>query len=310
MKRLTDSAIFSKLINNPDLIAKMKLIITQNGITLMTPKDLETAYADINRRIKYSTKGPIMNMVAKGTIVPFRDVKTKTPTYLTTIVGRAANGDYNVYINLERYLNSSGDIYPKTLFALLQNALISYEFAKKWDTYVNNVDFVKDASFIYSRMTTKILDKTFALDLDQFNSDLLSFIFAKFFIINMCGRADNDLNDNIAYKCCFNKSSLDLIKQEEESLSPNRYNSFFDLIEAIKEIKTIKTINVRTFVENFTRMYGEGSLLALDYLPSFIQCICGAAIGGGLNKDYMYESVAGKIIQNLYLTISKLVNYQ
>ena len=63
-------------------------------------------------------------------------------------------------------------------------------------------------------------------------------------------------------------------------------------------------------MENFTRMYGEGSLLALDYLPSFIQCICGAAIGGGLNKDYMYESVAGKIIQNLYLTISKLVNYQ
>ena len=309
MKRLTDSAIFTKLINNPDLINKMKLIVSQNGITLLTPKDLEVPYADINRRIKYSTKGPIMDKIAKGVIIPFKDVKTKTPTYLTTVTGRGMNGDYVVYVNLERYMNSSGDIYPKTLFALLQNALISYEFAKKWDTYVNNIDFVKDASFIYSRMTTKVLDKTFALDLDTFNSDLMSYIFAKFFIINMCGRTDNDLNDNIAYKCCFNKSSIDLIKQEEESLDPNRYNSFFELIESLKEIKSIKTINVRSFVENITRMYGEGSLLALDYLPSFIQCICGAAIGGGLNKDYMYESVAGKVIQNIYLTISKLVSY-
>lgn len=309
MKRLTDSAIFSKLINNPELIKKMKTVISQNGITLLTPKDLESPYADINRRIKYSTKQPIMNMIAKGTIIPFKDVATKTPTYLPTITGKGQNGDFVVYVNLERYMNSSGDIYPKTLFALLQCALMSYELAKKWDTYVNNLDFVKDASFIYSRVTTKVLDKTFALDLDTFNSDLLSFIFAKFFIINMCGRTDNDLNDNIAYKCCFNKSSLDLIKQEEESLSPNRYNSFFELIEAIKEIKSIKTINVRTFVENFTRMYGEGSLLALDYLPSFVQVVTSAAIGGGLNKDYMYESVAGKVIQNLYLNITKLVSY-
>jgi hypothetical protein len=309
MKRLNDSAIFSKLINNTELINKMKLIVSRNGITLLTPKDLESSYSDINRRIKYSTKGPIMDKIAKGIIVPFRDVKTKTPTYLPTITGKGVNGDFNIYVNLERYMNSSGEIYPKTFFALLQCCLMSYEFAKKWDTYVNNLDFVKDASFIYSRMTTKVLDKTFALDLDTFNSDLLSFIFAKFFIVNMCGRADNDLNDNIAYKCCFNKSSLDLIKQEEESLSPNKYNSFFELIDALKEIKSIKSINVRSFIENFTRMFGEGSLLALDYLPSFIQCVTSAAIGGGLNKDYMYESVAGKIIQNLYLTITKLISY-
>lgn len=310
MKRLTDSAIFAKLINNPELISKMKMIISQNGIQLLTPKDLEIPYAEINKRIKYSTKQPIMDKIAKGTIIPFKDVKTKTPTYLPTVIGRGQNGDYVVYVNLERYMNSSGEIYPKTLFALLQNSLMAYELAKKWEVYTNNLDFIKDASFIYSRITTKILDKTFALDLDTFNSDLLSFIFAKFFIVNMCERQDNDLNDNIAYKCCFNKSSLDLIKQEEESLDPNKYNSFFELIEAIKEIKAIKTINVRSFVENFTRMYGEGSLLALDYLPSFVQCVTGAAIGGGLNKDYMYESVAGKVNQNLYLTITKLVSYQ
>lgn len=309
MKRLSDSAIFTKLINNPELLSKMKLIIAKNGIQLLTPKDLESPYADINRRIKYSTKGPIMEKISKGIIIPFKDTKTKLPTYLHTVTGKGMNGDFNVYVNLERYMNSSGDIYPKTLFTLLQDSLLAYELAKKWDKYVNNIDFVKDCSWIYSRITTKILDKTFALDLDQFNSDLLSYIFAKFFIINMCGRTDNDLNDNIAYKCCFNKSSIDLIKQEEESLSPNRYNSIFDLIDALKEIKTIKDINVRSFIENFTRMYGEGSLLALDYLPCFIQCVCGAAIGGGLNKDYMYESVAGKVIQNLYLTISKIVSY-
>jgi len=309
MKRLTDSAIFSKLINNGELIKKMKLIVSQNGITLLTPKDLEIPYADINKRIKYSTKQPIMNMVAKGTIVPFRDVATKTPSYLPTVTGKGTNGDYVIYVNLERYMNSSGEIYPKTLFALLQEAMVSYEFAKKWDVYTNNLDFVKDISFIYSRITTKILDKVFALDLDTFNSDLLSFIFAKFCIINMCERTDNDLNDNIAYKCCFNKSSLDMIKQEEESISPNRYNSFFELIDAIKEIKTIKNINLRTFVENFTRMYGESSLLALDYLPALMQVLTSTAIGGGLTKDYMYESVAGRYIDNLYITFSKLITY-
>lgn len=307
MKRLSDSVVFTKLVNNPDLINKMKLVTSNTDINILTPSDLPNEFNSIERRINYSTKGAILDKVKKGIIIIYEDEKTKIPTYLNTIPGRGINGDINIYTNVVRYRTRSGEIYPKTLFALLQNSLIMYELMKNWTKYTNNLDLMKLSSFIYSRMTTKILDKVFALDLDNFNSDFMSYIFAKFFLVNMCERTDNELNSQLAYKCCFNKSSFQLIQEFEQELPDTRFDSIFELIDSLKLISAVKTLNVRTFVENFVRMYGESSLLALDYLPSFYQSIFSAAIGGNLGKDYMFESVCGSQINKAYITFSKIV---
>lgn len=307
MRKLSDSAIFTKLIRNNELIAKMKAITTSNSIKTLSINDLPNEFNSIERRINYATKGQVMDKYMKGNIKLIDEPTFKLPSYITTVPGMGINGDVCVYCNLNRYRSRSGEIYPKKLFAIMQNALINYELLKNWSKYTNNLELMKQSSFIYSRIVTKVLDKVFALDLNEFNSDFMSYIFAKFFLVNMCERNNNELNTQIAYKCCFNNSSLKLIEEFEMELADTKFDSFFDLIESLQVVAAIKTINIRTFVENFVRMYGEGALLFLDYLPSFYQVIFSATIGGDLVKDYMFESVCGNMNLKTFTTFSKLI---
>lgn len=306
MKKLSDSLIFTRMANSPALMTKMRQVAT-NSSAIVTPKDFPNEFNSIERRINYSTKGAIMDKVNRGIITMVDDDSCKLPTFLTTVPGRGVNGDINIYVNISRYKTKTGEIYPKLLFAILQNALINYELLKNWDKYTNNIDLIKESAFIYSRITTKILDKVFALDLNEFNSDFMSYIFAKFFLQNMCDRKNDELNSQLAYKCCFNKSSQKLIEDFEKELADNHMDNMFALIESLKVVNSIKDINVRTFIENFVRMYGEPSLLLLDYLPVFYQSIFSACIGGNIVKDYMFESVCGNAINKAYLAFTKLL---
>jgi len=307
MKKLSDSVVFSKLINNKELITKMKTIATSNSVKCLGTGDLPNEFNSIERRINYSTKGPVMDKYLKGNIKLIDEPSFRLPSYITTIPGVGVNGDICVYCNVNRYKSRSGEIYPKKLFALMQNALINYELLKNWNKYTNNLELMKQSCFIYSRIVTKVLDKVFALDLNAFNSDFMSYIFAKFFLVNMCERTNNELNTQIAYSCCFNKSSLKLIEEFEMELPDTKFDSIFDLIESLQVIAAVKSINVRTFIENFVRMYGEGALMFLDYLPSFYQVIFSSTIGGDLVKDYMFESVCGSMITKSFTTFSKII---
>lgn len=308
MKKLSDSHIFSKLINNKSLLEKMSKITSNVGLNIQTKTDLANEYNTINRRINYSTKGTIMNMIEKGNIIVYDNPEYNLPTYITAIPGRNVNGSICMYVNINRFkAGKLNEIYPKTLFALLQNALIFKEVMLKWDSFANNIELMKLCSNSYSRLMTKILDKTFALDLDPFKSDFMSYAFAKFFLINVCERKDSSLNDDLAYKSCFNKSSCELIKEFEKELPDNLYNSIFELFDGLKNVKGFEKLSFRSFLENYVRMYGEGSLLALDYLPAFIQMISSSVIGGNIVKDYFIDSVSGKFNNKIYVQFCSIV---
>ena len=167
---------------------------------------------------------------------------------------------------------------------------------------------VKNSCIAYCKLAGKILDKLFAINIDPFRMDLLYFLLAKFFLINLCDRSNNETVDNIAYNsCCLNGSSLNLIKEEELNLNKNLYQDIFKFFNTITSINSLSTLNIRTFIENWTRMYGESTLLALDYLPSFLSFIYGTAINANIAKDYIVENTAGKAILESYIEFGKLL---
>ena len=174
-----------------------------------------------------------------------------------------------------------------------------------WNRYVTNINIIKSSSIAYSKMVGKILDKLYAIKIDQFKSDLIHFLIAKFFIINLCGRLNTENTDEIAYASCFNKSTKTLIIEEASSLDERMFDSF-ELF--IKEISTLgmKNLNVRIFIENFARMYGETSLLGIDYLPAFLSIIFGTAINANLGKDSIILTIAEDHVQHAYVEFFKL----
>ena len=308
-KKLSQSAVFSRLVSNKSLIEKMNTIASSNRINILSVNDdLSNEFNTINRRINYSTKGAILTAIQKGQIVLFDEKTLNIPVYIPAVPGLAINGDLKMFINLNRYRNGKeAEIYPKTLFGLMQNALIFMNTMKNWDSYSNNFELMRNCSISYSRMMTKILDKVFALDLDPFNSDFMSFVFSKFFLVNVAGRKNNETNDDVALKACFNKSSSNLIFELEKELPSTIYDDIFKLFDGLKLVKGFGKINIRSFTEQFVRMYGEGSLLALDYLPSFLQVITSSVIGSNLVKDYFIENVSGTFNIKAYNQICSII---
>jgi len=307
MKTLNDSALFKMNPDYHDIITSIGRISLLND---KVPKNsLEAEFSVINRRFNYGTEKFVMSEYDKDNIVIINKDNLKLPKYLS-VVGKPKghNKEVAMIVNIADYTNSNGEIFPRTLFALLQNAFINLELYRGWNKYINNIKFITINSYLYSRVTTKIFDKLFSIDLNKSASDFVSFLFAKFFLINLCGKEDNELIDNIAYKSCFNGTSLTVIKNDEEELlmnledkSKTMYSDIFALFEALKKIPTLEKCNIRTFIENYIRMYGESTLLTLDYLPAFLSMLYSQVVSGNLNKEYMLEQVGKNNIDKSYV---------
>ena len=304
MKTLNDSAIFNQMIRKPDLINAMK-VINASGDKL-SPSDFENEITIINRRFNYGTKGISLDYLCDGKIILINKPHLKIPRYIS-IFGMKMMGELKVVVNLSNYISKKdGSIAPKILFAYLQNAMISYELATRWGSFVNNVALMTQSAISYSRLVTKIFDKLFAIDIDKNKSDLISYIFAKFFLITVCDRENTETTKNIAQKACFNGTSLKYLEMMEQEYGLV-YNDIFSLFEILKGIEGLNSVNIRSFIENFVRMYGENSVLALDYLPAFYHMIFSSVISGGLYKDTMIDNVSGRFNSKIYTQIIKLL---
>ena len=307
MKKITDSFVFNQLLKNENVKNSIRnLVIARDKIESSA---IEEQLIVITKKMRFAAKDTVVDLAANGKIIPLYNPNLSLPKYLNAFLKLDQTGNPVALVDLTNFsrMNSEGicDIYPKTLFAIMQNGAIAYELNSNWNRYTTNVNIVKNASIIYSKIVGKVLDKLYAIKIDTFNSDLIHFLLAKFFIVNMCDRLATDNTDRIAYMSCFNESSYDLIVAEASSFSVEAFNNLESFIKELSKFG-MKSLNIRGFIENFARMYGETTLLALDYLPAFLGMIFGVAINGNLAKDYIIEGLCGKQIELLYPEFFKL----
>lgn len=298
MKKITDSAIFMRVVNNQGVMDGIKNINTsKDAVTL---KLLSEPLGIIEKKMIGPTKSSIMEGIKSKEIVIIYNKTLALPKYLNTIV-KMENNKLISTVNITSFIGSYNEntgitIYPKTLYTLLQNGFITRELVTNWNKYTNKVSIIKNLSIAYSKLFIKILDKLFAINLDDFNSDLVSYLVSKFFLINMADKVDNEVISDLAYFSCNNSSSLNLIKEQELTFTSNKFDNIITLCENIRDVRGLNSLSVRTFTENWARMYGEPSLLAIDYFPAFMSMVYGSTLGGNLYKDTIIMNIAGKWI--------------
>lgn len=307
MKKITDSFVFNQLLKNENVKNSIKnLVIARDRIDTNA---IDEQLLIISKKMRFAGKDTVADLVNNNKIIPLYNPNLSLPKYLNSFLKLDQSGMPVALVDLTNFsrVSSEGisDIYPKTLFALLQNGAITYELNNNWNRYTTNINIVKNSSIIYSKIVGKVLDKLYAIKIDSFRSDLIHFLLAKFFIINLCDRLATDNTDRIAYMSCFNESSFDLIVAEASSFSVEAFNSLDGFIKELSKFG-MKNLNIRSFIENYARMYGETTLLSLDYLPAFLGMIFGVAINGNLAKDYIIEGLCGKQIELLYPEFFKL----
>lgn len=313
MKTINDSAIFNTLIKNSALLGSLKAIdVNRDNVPVSSMKD---TFDMINRRMNYPTKSPIVSLLQSGKIkLVHNPGVVKTPKYLTVFGRRSAtNINQSVYIvDIGRYARGNKDtellMNARTLYALLQNALVIHILSEKWGVITQNDIIRKHGAITYSKLASKILVKLYAIDSDKLKSDTIRFLLAKFFLKTICGISidENSLNQ-IAYASCLSGSTLSGILNVEKSLEENAYDDIMTFFTNLKKIPGLESINVRSFTENWARMYGEGSVLAIDYLPSFLGMIFSTIMLGNIVKDPVVASIAERDITSVYNAFSKML---
>lgn len=301
--RFTNSEIFNSAKTN-QIVSSLQRI---NPDKFYSEKEINKNLENIRWRMHSPVKAAVMRNIENGMIKFFQDEKVILPIWLNYLPVDVS-GRKMILVNTAYYnQNKSGDtleLYPMTFAALAQNALVSKTCGEKFNSLLNRSQFYRTTARVYATLATKIFDKMFAITLNPKMNTFINFLFAKFALVNQMQMNDREEINDIAYNIVpvHGLSITDTLQIEQGMLDNDHalYTSILHLLDGISKIPDFNKLRPNLYIDQYVRMYGETSLLALDYFPAFLQMIYSADQNAGLNNEFIIQKTAAKDIQNSF----------
>ena len=312
MKQLTkDSYIFNLLDGTSNM--KQKMAGYNPHIDNLDLNAIEDDMRLIQRRYNFPTKNRVMNDVETGRIVPILNkdhvmIPASIPAYLRLDPMRnrvVAICNFNPYMSK----SADGQVYgdPRQMFCLLQTGSMLLGVRENWNNIVANNEVCKLGAGMYAKLFGKVLDKLYAINLDEYKADKVRFMAAKFFLVNMMGKPMSEgvlAQASTVCKVMTNNS----VSQFNDSLPEHAFDDIKQLCDAISiHIDGCSSLNVRTFISQWLMMYGKASALAIDYLPFFFHMIFSVSLGAHMVTEMVVDSLLGKDIDKLYNAVANII---
>ena len=309
MQLIKDTFLFEYFDKATDLRGKMLQYspVLDNLDKKLMEDDLHT----IAKRYNYPMKNRVIADIEAGRIVPVLNkervkLPSSMPSYLYNDQGKVV-----AIVNFTNYVSKTvedklhGD--TRQMFACLQTGSVLLGCFEKWNQIVSNQDVNKLGALMYAKMFVKVLDKMFAVNLDNIKADKLKFIAARFYVQKLLGKPWNETALNTCLTVCSHTTRNTIINFNNE-LNDKDFTKLDKLIEMIAmRIDGCSGLSIRAFLDTYMRMFGTSTLFALEYLPMFFHAIFSVAVGAHLNSEFMIESLMGKDIDKLYNVVSNII---
>jgi len=311
MKPISQTFLFEitdKIINYGENAKNM-----ESEINHLDLKDLAYFIDLIDRRFNFAMKSSVLADLKNGFIIPvFNKKNIGLPTYIPCM-GTFKGRDAVIFANLTHYgfLNKSKsfEIDTKKLFSILQTSYLLRQLVTiPWKKVSLNLTIMKAGSYIYSLMFSKLLDKMFALNIDPIQFDSARYLASKFFLINVLDKGSEGMNviDGIS----MNNTLGYLTKNTVTNFNFDNMDNFVNLdvfLQSLNNINNIRNLNTRIFLQEWIKMYGEGSLMALEYFPFFLHTVFSTYLSANMVNDFIIDPLVGKDISSLYTEMTKIL---
>ena len=162
---------------------------------------------------------------------------------------------------------------------------------------------------IYTSMVLRILNKEYALSMNQELFNKVSFCVSRFYLEKIWGSDNHDLVFTYASQTCTNSVNKSMLVILDDEFTNANVQSIDQLMAFIKSISPrLDTLNIRYFTEYFINMYRAPALLSMDTLPYFIFTIAATYCGSFIvNQPIINDIIKNTKNSNIfYNELSKL----
>lgn len=290
---LVDTVVYRSFNKNSEL---NKIIVS--GIKNSIPIDksyIAEQLMQINRTKISPLSDEVLNAYYNGNIVLLYCKKANIPQALPFFASKI-KGKITVIIFVNNYGQilkaESNDqkylsISMKDLYVLLEGAYIAYRYAVFPAKVTKDLGLMKISTQLYTSMIMRILNKEYAISMDQALYASVSFVVARFFIERVwMSVMGDDLNFSYA-RSVIDKTKVGVdmndITVTNDLYTEAHIQSADELVNFLSTLSPrLKTLNFRYFLQCYINTFKPGAMFSLECLPYFLFTIeaslCGSFI--------------------------------
>ena len=255
--------------------------------------------------------GKILLMYARGVKIPqalpFVITKIKGATKAVIFVNSYGTINENSLVAGGHSLN----ILMKDLYVLMEGAYIAqsyYEYPKKLE---RSLGLMKFTNALYTSMILRILNKEYALSMNQDLYNQVSFVISRFYMEKVWGSENHDVVFNYAVSntnsATVNRNDMLLM---DDTYTQKKIEKISDLINFIHDLNPrMEKLNMRYFTECYINTYRAPAILSMDTLPYFLFTVAAVYCGSFIvNQPALNDIIKNTKGANIfYSELSKIL---
>ena len=299
---LSDSYIYG-LFNNDLTMTKRISEAVKNGLVIDSSY-IQEQILQIKRTRLSPLVDNVLNAYENGNILLVYSKLIKITQAIPFVVMKMG-GKNKVVIFINNYgtISDTGNVAGgkmlnvpmKDLYVLMEGAYLSWIYYEYPAKFQRSIGLMKLTNNVYTSMVMRILNKEYALSMNQELFNKVSYVVSRFYLERVWGCENHDLVFTYAAQTCtqtVNKSNL-LILDDEYTQA--KIQSVDQLMVFIKSISPrLDTLNIRYFTEYYINMYRAPALLSMDTLPYFIFTLAATYCGSFI----VNQPIINDIIKN------------
>ena len=289
MGSLNDSVIFQTFSQHGELMTTITKCI--KGGKILDSSYIEEQMIQMKRTRISPFVDHVLNAYDEGRIILIYSKTTKVPQAVPFIVLKQGT-DIRAFV----FVNNYGTLQEETmagkqsflsmpmkdLYVLMEGAYTALTYFKFPAQITKSLGLMKLCNQLYTNMFLQILNKQYALSLQQDLYNQVSFCISKYFLEVVWEQQNKQITTTYAKSALVNASKTDLIITADTYDSSNIRN-IEDLINHIKTLSPrFKNLSFRYFAEYWINTYKPGSVFAMETLPYFLYVIEASMIGSFL----------------------------
>lgn len=206
--------------------------------------------------------------------------------------------DFKVFIDTSGVIrkaesNNRYKVQEDVLLAYLISAKTNMVYYKLPKKLLDNTPFMLQTAQIYAKLFTHLIDYIGNISVISGNREKLLYHTARFFFAGVC-RLDIDedrANDLAAQAAGISNTEyqvFNIITKEDD------YKTLPEFIDLLKRVFKLDKLTLSLVVEKWMYLYGPGTVLGMEFLPSLMQMVTDAYCGVYLNNQKTIEKVLNK----------------